>query len=371
MCDTLYNEAYVTIDLPYRKIPELLEHPEQNMTCYYCDEQNTILNAPNFIKVIDVHCSDFDDYVPKWPTDLEYLCLPTCYNHPLNLTATNLIYLNLGKQEEYASSYDIGQFNNKLKNCLPKSLKYLEIYSSEYTESIDDLLEGLDNLETLVIRCKSTSLSTTFLKSSKSINLKNMTIRTTNSVDLNLLPDSLETLSISCPDSYYTKKVTNWPKNLKILSIGYGFRSELMNLPEFLEELKIETHFDVKITLSPNIKKINILHSEIHHDCILTLPKSVTHALFYMHYYNKKIDFPSSMKYLYYFDESYTFLEELKRENPNVIIESCEPRNIELTNDQIKYGKKLAGVVKHIWDNSSTSFYIGSVQFGSLFLLSF
>lgn len=274
---------------------------------------------------------------------IDSLCLDKYFNEQLNIAKyENITTVVIGAIEEFDEREDGGRYNHTLKNKLPKTLKYLEINSKTYDKSLDDLLYGLDHLETLVLNCPKIKWSNMLQQKTT---IKNLVCTITQSFDTTFLPNSLEELSLK---GKYQKELSYWPQSLKILSLEYGICSSISNLPNSLEELLVRTNNDFNLDMFPsNLKKLNILHTNINENCTLVLPNSLEYAIFYTRFYDKKFNIPPAMKYMFIGDNNYIFLHELALEYPT-IVNFTQQLPEKLTSDEIKYGKSVANVLNYV-----------------------
>jgi len=76
------------------------------------------------------------------------------------------------------------------------------------------------------------------------------------------------------------------------------------------------------------------------------LPDGLEYAIFYVYHYDKEIVLPKTMKYMYYHDDTYKYLNDIIKKNPNVIIKYNNTDDFnEDTHEEKKYGKLVVNSI--------------------------
>jgi hypothetical protein len=147
------------------------------------------------------------------PSNITYLTFGWSFNQPVNLPS-NIINLTFGFC-----------FNQKIN--IPTSIKYLKLYGNNKQYIVDNLPNGIEELEFNIKNLELSNLPT---------GIKKILVEYGGSYngELNCLPKSIEHIRLN---KYYENKISNIPDNLKILecSLDYKFISDFIDKYQIIE----------------------------------------------------------------------------------------------------------------------------------------
>jgi hypothetical protein len=210
---------------------------------------NYTLNKPlckNMIDIIEnydniIFVNNFNNDLYLLPNNIKKIVLPNIFNKSLDCLPSKLEEIELGKE-----------FNQPINN-LPIGLKKIKL-GLKFNQSLNLLPASLEELKLLTHYFN-------YPLYNLPLNLKSLEIyQFIIDIDLNVLPDSIEKLTIN---GNVINKIYKFPKNLKKLSIGNNFNQDLDCLPDGLIELKLDlfdnlSTYNNSIICSPNLKLLYI-----------------------------------------------------------------------------------------------------------------
>ena len=227
------------LDLGYRFNHQILELPN-NLTCLIMSNDYT-QDLPIFPDtltklVIGNDFSDFNKSILSLPSSLlEFKIGDTygCYPLPEPLPP-NLQKLTLGKEYNHPLSNNLPDtlqelylpihYNQRLPDSMPINLKHLSI-GCLYSYELDNLPQGLDILSIIgIARGGNYNYDGVYhyhgILSNLPNTLKNLQIYNDVNNSLDMLPESIEKLSIR----HYTRKINKLPLNLKDIMVNKDYK---------------------------------------------------------------------------------------------------------------------------------------------------
>jgi hypothetical protein len=131
---------------------------------------------------------------------------------------------------------------------LPTTLKVLDFSESDYNESIDKILESLQNLEVL---CLAKNYNQPINNIPKTLKKLVLGYSYNNSLDILENIDNLEILELGLK---FNQTLNNLPKKLKKLKFGHKFNQSIDNFPLSIEELEVNNNFNMSVKHLVNLK---------------------------------------------------------------------------------------------------------------------